>query len=74
MVQKPIVVHFCFTVDVEQYLNVHNVCLILSLYFKISPVNITYINMMLNIIKYFLNNEHFSIGNKKKRFGLFTQP
>ena len=30
--------------------------------------------MMLNIIKSFLNNEYFWIGNKEKRFALFTQP
>ncbi len=30
--------------------------------------------MILNIIKNFLNNEYFWLGNQKKRFGLFDQP
>ncbi len=40
---------------------------------EILHVNIAYINMMLNIIKSFLHNEYFWLGDQKKRFGLFAQ-
>ncbi len=74
MVGKPIAVSLCFIFNVEQYLKGHFVCLNLSLDCKILPVNIAYMNIMLNIVKYFLKNEYFWLGNQKKCFGIFAQP
>ncbi len=74
MLRKSIVVRLCFTFDVEQYLKVHNVCLSSLLAGKTLHVLILYINMMVNIVKSFINNKHIFKKEPKKSLGLFVQP
>ena len=74
MIRNPIVVRICFTLDVELCLRVDNIYLIPLLTVTIVDVHTVYLDLMVDIIKSFINMEYLWLKNQKKRFVLFVQP